>query len=118
MLIYAFGISLLIVAGEYVPFQRLMWAGFAFSSIVSSYGLMSIGFKERAVDRIIGSLIGCVLFIGISQFIPFNWVGILGGLALGVCSTYRYKTVFNSFWCFGNHCQFIRGSRSSNDPHF
>lgn len=93
MLIYAFGISLLIVAGEYVPFQRLMWAGFAFSSIVSSYGLMSIGFKERAVDRIIGSLIGCVLFIGISQFIPFNWVGILGGLALGVCSTYRYKTV-------------------------
>lgn len=97
MLIYAFGISLLIVAGEYVPFQRLMWAGFAFSSIVSSYGLMSIGFIERAVDRIIGSLIGCVLFIGISQFIPFNWVGILGGLALGVCSTYRYKTVFNSF---------------------
>ena len=72
MLIYAFGISLLIVAGEYVPFQRLMWAGFAFSSIVSSYGLMSIGFKERAVDRIIGSLIGCVLFIGISQFIPLT----------------------------------------------
>ncbi|HFU6614629.1 TPA: FUSC family protein, partial [Enterococcus faecalis] len=98
MLSYAFGISLLIVAGEYVPFQRLMWAGFAFSSIVSSYGLMSIGFKERAVDRIIGSLIGCALFIGISQFIPFAWVGILGGLALGICSTYRYKTIFN---CFG-----------------
>ena len=98
MLSYAFGISLLIVAGEYVPFQRLMWAGFAFSSIVSSYGLMSIGFKERAVDRIIGSLIGCALFIGISQFIPFVWVGILGGLALGICSTYRYKTIFN---CFG-----------------
>ncbi|PQG63661.1 FUSC family protein [Enterococcus faecium] len=98
MLSYAFGISLLIVAGEYVSFQRLMWAGFAFSSIVSSYGLMSIGFKERAVDRIIGSLIGCALFIGISQFIPFAWVGILGGLALGICSTYRYKTIFN---CFG-----------------
>ena len=59
---------------------------------------MSIGFKERAVDRIIGSLIGCALFIGISQFIPFVWVGILGGLALGICSTYRYKTIFN---CFG-----------------
>ncbi|MGC2986400.1 FUSC family protein, partial [Enterococcus faecium] len=55
------------------------------------------GIKERAVDRNIGSLIACVFFIGISQFIPFNWVGKLGGLALGVCSTYRYNTVFNSF---------------------
>ena len=98
LLSYSLGISLLIIASKFLPFQRFMWIGFAFSSLYSSYGLSGIDVKERAVDRLIGTLVGSGLFIVFSDHISGALLSLLGGFALGICSSYRYKTVFN---CFG-----------------
>lgn len=96
---YALGVSLLLFIGDFLPFQRFMWIGFAFSSILGSFGI--VGIRQRCKDRLIGAIAGSLCFLLLAQLpLPFGLssFGIFGGLALGICSSYRYKTVFN---CFG-----------------
>lgn len=92
---YAFGISLLFIVGKLFAFSRFMWIGFAFSSLLSSY---SGDIKERFVDRLSGVVVGSLLFGLLASFLPVDLLAIVGGLALGLCTTYRFKTIFN---CFG-----------------
>lgn len=95
-LIYcAFGLSILLLMGDLFSFQRFMWIGFAFSSLISSYGT---DIKKRIFDRLVGIIVGSILFGVISMFLLNSILGIVGGLALGFCSSYRTKTIFN---CFG-----------------
>lgn len=89
------GLSIILLIGDLFPFERFMWVGFAFSSLLTGYGA---NVKERLKDRIIGIIIGSCLYCLGTLFIPSSILGILGGLALGLCSTYRSKTIFN---CFG-----------------
>lgn len=95
LIYYALGVSLILVLGEFVPLERFMWVTFAFSSLLSVYENKFI--KERFVDRLVGVVIGSFLFGILNQFIPAAALAIMSGLALGLCSTYKYKCVFNSF---------------------
>lgn len=92
---YAFGVSLILLVGEYIPLNRFMWVTFAFSSLISGYENDFI--KERFIDRIIGVIIGSILFGIFNQFIPATVLAVISGLALGLTTTYRYKSIFNSF---------------------
>ena len=94
----ALGISLLYLVNSIVDLDRFMWAGFACSSLLASY---PSNINGRMCDRAAGVVIGSVMFGIVYHFIP-EWIlpflGPAAGLCLGVCSDYKYKTVFN---CFG-----------------
>ena len=47
--------------------------------------------KERIIGVVIGSLVSAILLF----YIPTNLLGILGGLCLGLCTSYKSKTIFN-----------------------
>lgn len=91
-------LSLLFFVGSYLGLNRFMWVGFACSSLLSSY---PVNLHERLRDRAIGAILGSVLFGLIYSLTPPSLTSLFGpvsGLCLGLCSQYRYKTVFN---CFG-----------------
>lgn len=99
LLRYAIGVSLLLFIGDFLDFPRFVWAGFAFSSILGSYELVET--RQRCWDRMIGVAVGSVLFWLFASFpssYDLSFLGIFGGLALGLSATYRYKTIYN---CFG-----------------
>lgn len=94
----ALGISILYLLGSLAGMERLMWAGFACSSLLTAY---TSDIRERAVDRILGVVAGSLLFAGLCMVLPESLIanmGLISGLCLGFCGHYRYKTVFN---CFG-----------------
>ncbi|WP_164507280.1 FUSC family protein [Companilactobacillus furfuricola] len=93
---YAVGTSLIILLSEVWDLPRAMWVGFAFSSIISTFDFSSS--KNRVIDRMIGVIAGSILFMVLVNFIPKDWLGIIGGICLGLSATYRFKNVFN---CFG-----------------
>ena len=96
----AFGVSLVLTLGALFHLERFMWAGFACSSLLSTYAPSS-RLKERLADRIFGVIVGSLLFLLVYQITPDTLrgsLGILGGICLGFCANYRFKTILN---CFG-----------------
>ena len=96
----ALGVSLVMTAGQVFGVERFMWMGFACASLLSEYpysGNTVVRFRQRIVGAVAGS---CAFFV-IYQIIPEAFhplMGPLGGLCLGFCTDYRYKTAMN---CFG-----------------
>lgn len=96
----AIGVSLIMSIGQIFNIERYMWIGFAFTSLLSQYPYSS-NISLRFKQRIIGVLAGCSLFFIIYKIIPSNYysmIGPFGGICLGFCCDYHYKTAFN---CFG-----------------
>ena len=92
------GMSLLFFLNELLDLPYFMWSGFACASLLST---PSHGLKEKGIDRMRGIVMGCLLFAVLYQLLPASLASLLGiaaGLCLGVCASYRYKTVCN---CFG-----------------
>ncbi len=77
-----------------------MWMGFACSSLLSEYPYSertSVRFRQR----IAGVAAGSCVFIALYLLMPESLhplMGPLGGLCLGFCADYRYKTAMN---CLG-----------------
>lgn len=96
----ALGVSLVLTVGQILEIPRFMWMGFACASLLSEYPYSSKTLP-RFRQRIIGALAGSGLFFIIYQITPGSFhslMGPLGGLCLGFCTDYRYKTAMN---CFG-----------------
>lgn len=96
----AVGVSLILTAGQIFGVPRFMWMGFACASLLSEYPYSS-NTLPRFFQRIIGVLAGSGLFFIVYQITPeafHSLMGPLGGLCLGFCTDYRYKTAMN---CFG-----------------
>ena len=97
----AIGISLCYLAGETMGIDRLMWAGFACSSVMCGYFGNIETLHKKAIDRVIGVIMGTVLFFLVYPYMPSAGAMMLGpisGFCLGFCGEYRTKTIFN---CFG-----------------
>lgn len=96
----ALGTSLILSAGQVLHVERFMWMGFACASLLSEYpysGSTLVRFRQRMV----GAVAGCCAFFLLYQVTPESFhslMGPLGGLCLGFCTDYRYKTAMN---CFG-----------------
>lgn len=96
----AIGVSLILTAGQFFGIERFMWMGFACASLLCDYPY-SENVTSRFCQRIIGVLAGSGAFyllfcITSESFHPL--IGPLGGVCLGFCTDYRYKTAIN---CFG-----------------
>lgn len=96
----ALGVSLILTVGQIFEIPRFMWMGFACASLLSEYPYSS-NTLSRFWQRILGALAGSGLFFVVYQITPgffHSLMGPLGGLCLGFCTDYRYKTAMN---CFG-----------------
>ena len=96
----ALGVSLVLSAGQVFGVERFMWMGFACASLLSEYPYSGNTFT-RFWQRIVGAVAGSCGFFVLYLLTPeafHGWMGPLGGLCLGFCTDYRYKTAMN---CFG-----------------
>lgn len=96
----ALGVSLVLTAGQLFGVERFMWMGFACASLLSEYPY-SGNTLPRFQQRIIGAVAGSCAFLVLYLIMPesmHSLLGPLGGLCLGFCTDYRYKTAMN---CFG-----------------
>lgn len=96
----ALGVSLLLSLGQILGIPRFMWVGFAGASLLSQYP-DSGSVLPRFWQRIAGTLGGCALFALLYVLTPEtlrSLLGPLGGLCMGFCTDYRYKTAMN---CLG-----------------
>lgn len=96
----ALGVSLVLTAGQLFDVERFMWMGFACASLLSEYpysGSTATRFWQRIVGAVAGSTAFFILYL-ITPEVFHSLMGPLGGLCLGFCTDYRYKTAMN---CFG-----------------
>lgn len=96
----ALGASLVMTAGQVFGVERFMWMGFACASLLSEYPYSGNTFT-RFWQRIAGAIAGSCAFLVLYLLVPesmHSLLGPLGGLCLGFCTDYRYKTAMN---CFG-----------------
>lgn len=96
----ALGVSLVMTAGQVFGVERFMWMGFACASLLSEYPYSGNTFT-RFWQRIVGAVAGSCAFLVLCLILPeslHSLMGPLGGLCLGFCTDYRYKTAMN---CFG-----------------
>ena len=94
----ALGVSSVILIAQLLQVSRFMWVGFACMSVMQASGSQ---FNERVKNRIAGGVIGSLFFLILFLICPerqHGMLGILGGLLIGFCATYKWKTVMN---CLG-----------------
>lgn len=91
-----FGVSTAVFLGGLFHFPRRMWIGIAAMSVLLPF---RSDLKERVKGRIPGNMIGAVVFMGICFFLPpsvFPYIGVIGGIGVGLSATYQWQAVFNS----------------------
>lgn len=96
----ALGVSIIMTAGQVFNVERFMWMGFACASLLSEYPYSGSTFT-RFWQRLVGAAAGSCAFFILYVIMPESLhplMGPLGGLCLGFCTDYRYKTAMN---CFG-----------------
>ena len=96
----ALGVSLIMTLGQAFGIQRFMWMGFACASLLSEYPYSGNGFP-RFWQRMVGVVAGSGIYFILYLLVPASLrslLGPLGGLCLGFCTDYRYKTAMN---CLG-----------------
>ena len=96
----ALGVSLVMTFGQVFGIERFMWMGFACASLLSEYpysGNTFTRFWQRITGAVAGSCIFFILYLIIPESLR-SLLGPLGGLCLGFCTDYRYKTAMN---CLG-----------------
>lgn len=96
----ALGVSLVMTAGQVFGVERFMWMGFACASLLSEYPYSdntSVRFRQRITGVIAGSCLFLILYLVIPSSLH-SLLGPLGGLCLGFCTDYRFKTAMN---CLG-----------------
>lgn len=96
----AAGVSLILTAGQFFGIERFMWMGFACASLLCEYPYsddVSVRFRHRIIGVLSGSAMFFIIFCLTPDFLH-PLLGPLGGLCLGFCTDYRWKTALN---CFG-----------------
>lgn len=97
----ALGVGVILALGSFFNLARMMWAAFACGSILGCYSATITETRERFIQRMIGTLAGSLIFLVVYPLIPEALrplLGPMGGICLGFCTDYRYKTASN---CIG-----------------
>lgn len=97
----ALGVGLVLALGNLLHLPRMMWAAFACGSILGCYAATPAQAKARVSQRLVGSVAGSLIFFAGYLLAPEALrpiFGPLGGICLGFCTDYRFKTACN---CLG-----------------
>ena len=89
------GIASILFFAELIHLPRAMWAGIAAMSVMVPF---RSDLKTRVKGRIPGNIIGGVVFAILYTVLPpsfYNYIGILGGIGVGLSATYQWQAVFN-----------------------
>lgn len=90
-------VSLVLCISELCHMPRAMWAGIAaMSATTPQIGHM----KHRLLWRIVGNVGGGLCFLLLYHLLPasvYAYIGILGGIGVGLSATYGWQAVFNTF---------------------
>ena len=76
---------------------RAMWAGIACMSVCLPF---TEDCPQRAADRGMFNIVGCLLFIVLYKVLPpsmYSMIGIIGGIGVGYSAGYKWQTAFNTF---------------------
>lgn len=95
----ALGLSLMLSIGMRLGLERVMWAGFATSSLLAEHRGRTAMY-EKFLHRLLGVLEGCLLFLIVVSLVPpsiLPFLPLLGGFILGLCAHYRRQMVMNTF---------------------
>lgn len=91
-----FGVSTVIFLAGLLHLPRAMWAGIAVMSVVLPFRQ---NLKERVRGRIPGNILGGLVFLLLYFILPpslYTYIGILGGIGVGLSASYHWQSVFNS----------------------
>lgn len=90
-------VPLVVFIAELLHLPRAMWAGIAAMSAILP---MVSDMKYRVHRRIIGNIGGAFCFIVLYFVLPpsiYTYIGIIGGIGVGLSATYGWQAVFNTF---------------------
>lgn len=81
--------------GQALGLDRPMWIGIAAMSVLSPSVQQR---PQKMVERFLGTVAGSVIFylLAAPLGVPGTVLGMVGGLLVGLSTSYRYQTVFNS----------------------
>lgn len=92
------GVCSAMLIGEYLNLPRTMWIGFSCLSVIQpTKDKLAFRYETRIPYVIIGSLLFGAVYIALPSNY-YGYIGIMGGLMVGLSGTYQWQTVFN---CFG-----------------
>ena len=92
-----FGVSTVILLAGLLHIPRAMWAGIAAMSVILPF---HEDIKTRVKGRIPGNLVGGIVFLLVYPILPeafYPYIGVVGGIGVGLSATYGWQAVFNSF---------------------
>ena len=91
------GVSSVIFFAGLFGLPRAMWAGIACMSVCLPF---TEDCPQRAADRGMFNIVGCLLFIVLYKVLPpsmYSMIGIIGGIGVGYSAGYKWQTAFNTF---------------------
>lgn len=90
-------VPLVVCIVELLGFNRSMWAGIAGMSVILPFIEDT---KKRVSGRIIGNVFGVIVFVILYLVLPssiYAFIGIIGGIGVGLSAHYNFQAIFNTF---------------------
>lgn len=91
------GVSSIIFLFGLLRLPRVMWAAIAVMSVLVPF---QKDMKKRIQGRIPGNILGSVTFLLLYMILPewmYEYIGVLGGIGVGLSASYGWQAVFNSW---------------------
>lgn len=91
------GVSSVMLIASFLGIPRVMWIGIAAMSVLLPFHSDMV---QRVKFRAPGNVLGAGLFLILYTVLPescYGYIGMIGGIGVGLSATYGWQAVFNSF---------------------
>ena len=91
------GVSSAMLIASLLGIPRVMWIGIAAMSVLLPFRK---DMEYRVKFRAPGNILGAICFLVLYTVLPescYSYIGMIGGIGVGLSATYGWQTVFNSF---------------------
>ena len=98
-------VSSVICIVEMLGFDRSMWAGIAAMSVILPFMGDT---RERVRGRIVGNVLGVIFFVILYFALPssiYAFIGVIGGIGVGLSANYHFQAIFNTFGALAIACE-------------